>query len=323
MLQAAFEEEGIVLDFGRESVGRSNRTPTSVRLSGETLTAERLLVATGRTPNAEGLGLEQLGVEVSPRGIEVDERLRAAENVYAIGDCTGDRSSPTSASTRPGSPPPNIAGRDAKADYRAMPAVAFTDPQIATVGHTEGDGLVVRALEGREDVARLDLRAAEAARLPQARRRPEAGVLVGAVAVGPEAGEWCQQLTLAIRAEVPIETLLDVIQPFPTFSEASSGRCRSSAVKIERIVVGTDRSETATRAVTWAPDMARRYEAELIVVQAGPPPADAETELGATSRRRRPGGERRGSTPRRIPPTRSSPPPRPRTSTCSSSATSG
>jgi pyruvate/2-oxoglutarate dehydrogenase complex dihydrolipoamide dehydrogenase (E3) component len=49
---------------------------------------------------------------------------------------------------------------------------------------------------------------------------PERRVLVGAVAVGPEAGEWCQQLTLAIRAEVPIDTLLDVIQPFPTFSEA-------------------------------------------------------------------------------------------------------
>ena len=76
---------------------------------------------------------------------------------------------------------------------------------------------------------------------------PERGVLVGAVAVGPEAGEWCQQLTLAIRAEVPVETLLDVIQPFPTFSEVVFWALQElleleAADGVERIAVATDRS---------------------------------------------------------------------------------
>ena len=97
--------------------------------------------------------------------------------------------------------------------------MVFTDPQIAQVGRTEGDGLVF----GRWNVEKTS----RSSTYERPKRHgflklaadAERRVLVGAVAVGPEAGEWCQQLTLAIRAEVPIETLLDVIQPFPTFSE--------------------------------------------------------------------------------------------------------
>ena len=114
----------------------------------------------------------------------------------------------------------NIAGGDRAADYRAIPAVAFTDPQIAAVGRTEGNGLAF----GRWNVEKTS----RSSTYERPKRHgfvklaadPERRVLVGAVAVGPEAGEWCQQLTLAIRAEVSIDTLLDVIQPFPTFSEA-------------------------------------------------------------------------------------------------------
>ena len=181
---------------------RSGPPRASVRLR-----PTRILVATGRAANAEGLGLEQLGVEITKRGIETDERLRAAENVWAIGDCTtASRSSRTSASTRRGSRRAERRRRTAKADYRAIPAVAFTDPQIATVGTTEGDGLVV----GRWNVE--DTSRASTYEKPKRHgfvkvvADPERGVLVGAVAVGPEAGEWCQQLTLAIRADVPVET---------------------------------------------------------------------------------------------------------------------
>jgi pyruvate/2-oxoglutarate dehydrogenase complex dihydrolipoamide dehydrogenase (E3) component len=159
-------------------------------------------------------------VQISRRGIEVDESLRAAEDVWAIGDCTGVALFTHVGKYQARVAAQNVAGRRARTDYRAIPAVAFTDPQVATVGDTQRDGVVA---------ARWEMTATPRASTYERPRRPgfvkvaadpERRVVVGAVAVGPEAGEWCQQLTLAIRAEVPLEVLLDVIQPFPTFSEA-------------------------------------------------------------------------------------------------------
>ena len=218
VLEAAFRDEGIELRLGAriESVGAGR-----VQLGdGEELLTERVLVATGREPNVRPLGLEQIGVELTRSGIVVDEHLRAAENVYAIGDVTGRALFTHVGKYQARVAAANIAGTPRRADYRAIPAVAFTDPQIAAVGTTEGEGLVF----GRFDVERTS----RSSTYERPKRRgfvklaadPGRRVLVGAVAVGPEAGEWCQQLTLAIRAEVPVETLLDVIQPFPTFSEA-------------------------------------------------------------------------------------------------------
>jgi pyruvate/2-oxoglutarate dehydrogenase complex dihydrolipoamide dehydrogenase (E3) component len=219
VLEAAFEDEGIELRLGMQV----ERVEPGVRVTfsgGETLGAERLLVATGRKPNMDGLGLDQLGIEPTRRGIEVDEHLCAADNVWAIGDCTGIALFTHVGKYQARVAAENVAGRVAKADYRAIPAVAFTDPQVASVGTTEGDGLLS---------ARWEMEATPRASTYERPKRPgfvkvvadpERRVLVGAVAVGPESGEWCQQLTLAIRAAVPIEVLLDVIQPFPTFSEA-------------------------------------------------------------------------------------------------------
>ena len=113
----------------------------------------------------------------------------------------------------------NIAGQDRVADYRAIPAAVFTDPQGASVGTTQGDGVVTASFT--IDGGRLSTY--EHPRRPglvKLAADPERRVLVGAVAVGPEAGEWLGQLTLAVRAETPIDVLLDTIQPFPTFSEA-------------------------------------------------------------------------------------------------------
>lgn len=219
LLQAAFEEEGISVRLGA-AVERAEEGTRLTLAGGETLEAEQLLVATGRRPNAEGLGLEQLGVEISQRGIEVDGGLRAAEGVWAIGDCTGVALFTHVGKYQARVAARNVAGGFARADYRAIPAVAFTDPQVAMVGDTEREGLVT---------ARWEMTATSRAGTYAKPRRPgfvkvaadpDRGVLVGAVAVGPESGEWCQQLTLAIRAEVPVDLLRDVIQPFPTFSEA-------------------------------------------------------------------------------------------------------
>jgi pyruvate/2-oxoglutarate dehydrogenase complex dihydrolipoamide dehydrogenase (E3) component len=226
LLQAAFEEEGIAVRLGAEVRSVSSDRPepvTAVRVelaNGDELKAEQLLVSTGRKPNAEGLGLEQLGVEISKRGIETDEGLRAAEGVWAIGDCTGVALFTHVGKYQARVAARNIAGRSARADYRAIPAVAFTDPQLAMVGDTEADGLVTARWELTATPRTSTYERPKRPGFVKVAADPERRVLVGAVAIGPEAGEWCQQLTLAIRAEVPVDVLLDVIQPYPTFSEA-------------------------------------------------------------------------------------------------------
>jgi dihydrolipoamide dehydrogenase len=226
LLQAAFDEEGIriVLEAEVRSVSSDRLEPvTAVRLelaNGDELNAEQLLVSTGRRPNAEGLGLEQLGVRISTRGIETDESLRAAEGVWAIGDCTGVALFTHVGKYQARVAARNVAGRSARADYRAIPAVAFTDPQLAMVGDTEADDLVTARWELTATPRTSTYERPKRAGFVKVAADPERRVLVGAVAIGPEAGEWCQQLTLAIRAEVPIDVLLDVIQPYPTFSEA-------------------------------------------------------------------------------------------------------
>ena len=113
----------------------------------------------------------------------------------------------------------NIAGKDVRADYRAIPAAVFTDPQVASVGTLDGDGVV----SARYDITGGRLSTYERPRRPGFVKLAADGtkrVLVGAIAVGPEAGEWLGQLTLAVRAAVPLDVLLDTIQPYPTFSES-------------------------------------------------------------------------------------------------------
>jgi dihydrolipoamide dehydrogenase len=218
LLVELFREEGIDVRLG---VG-IERVEPNVRVylsDGSTLESERLLIATGRRPNVERLGLDELGVKTSARGIEVDERLRAADDVWAIGDVSGVAQFTHVGKYQARVAAADMAGRRAKADYRAIPAGIFTDPEVGTVGRTEGDGLVS---------ARIPLGSLPRLTTYERPKRdgfvrvfadPRQRVLVGAVCVGPQAAEWLGQFTLAIRAEVPVETLLDTIQPYPTFSE--------------------------------------------------------------------------------------------------------
>ena len=213
LVAAALSEDGVDLRLA----ARAERvtSDTVVLADGSSVPFDRLLVATGRKANVDGL--EPLGLEISRRGIEVDERLRAAENVWAIGDVTG-----IAPFTHVGKYHARIVaydmdGRAVRADHRAVPATIFTDPQVATVGDTEGG---VSSTCQLTSVPRLSTY--ERPKRPgfvKVVADPERKVLTGAVAVGPEAGEWLQQLTLAIRAETPIDVLLDVIPPYPTFSE--------------------------------------------------------------------------------------------------------
>jgi len=179
-------------------------------------------VATGRRPNVAGLGLEQLGVEITPRGVNVDDRLRAADGVWAIGDAAGVGLLTHLGKYQARVAAANIAGRDVRADYRAIPAAVFTDPQVGSVGRMDGEGVVT----ARFDITGGRLSTYERPKRPGFVKLAADGsrrVLVGGLAVGPEAGEWLGQLTLAVRAEVPLDVLLDTIQPYPTFSEAIFG----------------------------------------------------------------------------------------------------
>ena len=215
----ALRKDGVRVVTGAELAAVEPRG--RFRLStGETLDAEKLLLASGRRPRVSELGLEKLGLETGRRGISVDDRMLATDNVWAIGDVTGVALFTHVGKYQARIAAANIAGGSARADYRALPATVFTDPQVASIGTTSGDGLISsrwelsatpRAYTYEDPVEPGFVKVA----LDPARRVP-----VGAVAVGPEASDWLQQLALAIRAEIPLEVLLDVIPPYPTFSEA-------------------------------------------------------------------------------------------------------
>jgi pyruvate/2-oxoglutarate dehydrogenase complex dihydrolipoamide dehydrogenase (E3) component len=219
-LGAALEDEGIELKLGaKASAAQSQGDGYSLSFEdGSELRGEKLLVATGRKPRVDGIGLDRIGIEPGEGGnVEVDERLRAREGVWAIGDVTGVMPFTHVGKYQARVAAAVILGRDARADYRAVPRVVFTDPQVAAVGKPEGE---------KEGTAELSSIARTSTYTREYAERPglmtlfgDGKVLTGAVAVGPEAGEWLQQATLAIRAATPIEVLRDVIQPFPTFSE--------------------------------------------------------------------------------------------------------
>jgi dihydrolipoamide dehydrogenase len=185
---------------------------------GDRLSAQRLLVATGRRPRVDGIGLENVGVEAGRRGIPVDARMNAGDGVWAIGDVTGIWPLTYVGKYHARIAAANIMGELREADYTAVPRVVFTHPQAAAVGDSEGPVTATISLSAVPKTATY-LRAWH--------DHPgfltlisDGELLTGAYGLGPEAGEWMQQATVAIRARVSLEVLSDTIQPFPTFSEA-------------------------------------------------------------------------------------------------------
>ncbi|MET1010265.1 MAG: NAD(P)/FAD-dependent oxidoreductase [Gaiellaceae bacterium] len=210
LLAGAFAEEGIELrlDARATRVEGGGGRPFRLELEGQDpVVAEKLLVATGRKPNIEGFGLERLGLTIERRGIVVDEGLAAGEAVWAAGDVTGVALFTHVGKYQGRIAAQNVAGGEAKADYRAIPASVFTDPQVAAAGDTSGDGAVTSTWR-LESVSRTGtFQRPKQPGLVKLYADPARRVLVGATAVGPEAGEWIGQLTLAIRAEVPVDVL--------------------------------------------------------------------------------------------------------------------
>jgi pyruvate/2-oxoglutarate dehydrogenase complex dihydrolipoamide dehydrogenase (E3) component len=217
-LAEVLRDDGIELALGaRATAARRDGDDYVLELDdGRELRGDRLLVATGRRPRVDGIGLESVGIEPNPRGVQVDARLRAGERLWAIGDVTGIFPLTHVGKYQGRVVASNLHGEPREANYEAVPRVTYTDPAAGAVGATEapfsGTALVkevaktatyTRAWETNGFLTLLS----------------DGERLTGAYALGPEAGEWLQQATLAIRAHVPLDVLIDTIQPFPTFSE--------------------------------------------------------------------------------------------------------
>jgi dihydrolipoamide dehydrogenase len=217
-LGEALRRDGIELRLGMHATAALREGDEFVlRFDGGTdLRGDRLLVATGRRPRVEGIGLETVGVAVDPRGIPVDEHLRAGERLWAIGDVTGIWPLTHVGEYEGDVVAANILGDARPANYEAVPRVTYTDPQAAAVGAVEAPYSATAPMSEVPKTATYTHAYAESngflTLLSDGVR------LTGAYALGPEAGEWLQQATLAIRAHVPLEVLSDTIQPFPSFS---------------------------------------------------------------------------------------------------------
>src|SRR5215207_1889915 len=184
---------------------------------GRVLGGDRLLVATGRRPRVDGLGLETVGVEADGHGIPVDAHLRAGEGLWAIGDVTGIWPLTHVGKYQGDVVAANIRGQPREANYQAVPRVVFTDPQAAAVGAAEARFSATAPVSEVPKTATYTRAYADSNGFLTL--LSDGDRLTGAYALGPEAGEWLQQATLAIRARVPLQVLRDTIQPFPTFSE--------------------------------------------------------------------------------------------------------
>ncbi|HEX4305488.1 MAG TPA: NAD(P)/FAD-dependent oxidoreductase [Solirubrobacterales bacterium] len=211
--------EGIALELGVK-VTAARRDGEDFVLEtddGRELRGDKLLVATGRRPRVEGIGLDTVGVEADPHGVKVDDHLRVAERLWAIGDVNGAWPLTHVGKYEGEVVASNILGEDRPVNYDAVPRVTYTDPQAGAVGANEAE------FSGTARLADV----AKTATYTHAWKTTHGYLtllgdgkrVVGAHALGPEAGEWLQQATLAIRAKVPLDVLVDTIQPFPSFSE--------------------------------------------------------------------------------------------------------
>ena len=217
-LGEALRRDGIevILGIQATSARRDGEDYVLTLADGRELRGDKLLVATGRRPRLPD-GLETVGVTAGRQGVPVDARLRVADGLWAIGDVTGVRLLTHVGKYQGEVVASNILGEPREAHYEAIPDVVYTDPQAADVGDTEARFQATVPISEVAKTATYTHAYAQSNGFLTLLSDGER--LTGAYALGPEAGEWMQQATLAIRARVPLPVLRDVIQPFPTFSE--------------------------------------------------------------------------------------------------------
>jgi pyruvate/2-oxoglutarate dehydrogenase complex dihydrolipoamide dehydrogenase (E3) component len=234
LIERIFAAEGIRVctDAPAERVSH-NGAQFSVHLGMSTLMAERLLVATGRRVDLAALGVAAVGLDEEGRSIPTDGWMRAADGVWVIGDVTGHGAFTHMSFYQADIVVRDILGQGGEpADYRAVPRVTFTDPEIGSVGLTEAEaraaGLRVRT--GLTQVpysARGWIHKAGNDGFIKVIEDADRSVLVGATSAGPWGGEVLSALQVAIRAEVPLATLRNMPYAYPTFYRAIEDALRN------------------------------------------------------------------------------------------------
>jgi len=237
LVAGALAADGVAIRTGvaASRVGHDGAGFT-VTLGGDTVRGERLLVATGRRTDLAGLQVQAVGLDPRARAVEVDDRMRAGERLWAVGDVTGKGAFTHVAMYQADIAVRDILGgpdgdRGPGADYRALPRVTFTDPEVGAVGLTEAQarerGLTVR-------VGSASIPSSARGWLHKAGNRgyiklvvdADRGLLVGATSAGPVGGEVLAGLAVAVHGEVPVERLRHMIYAYPTFHRAIADALR-------------------------------------------------------------------------------------------------
>lgn len=226
LIKGYLTDEGIEIRTGRRATAaRKKNGGIALELDdGSSVLSEKLIVATGRRPRTVGSGVSHYGID-DKKKLPLDERCNVAPGLWALGDVTGVALFTHVAKYQARVAAANILGRESQAHYDAIPRVVFSDPEIAAVGIT-----AQQAKEKRYDIATSEVDLTAILARPWTYERDprghlglvadkKTGLLLGAWAVAPLAGEWIHEATLAIRAAVPVATLLDTVHQFPTFSE--------------------------------------------------------------------------------------------------------
>ncbi len=231
-LGEALRRDGIELVLGIHATAASRDGEEFVLQleDGRELRGGRLLVATGRRPRVEGIGLETVGIDANAHGVPVDAQMRAGERLWAVGDITGIWQLTHVGEYQGEVVASNILGEPREAHYEAVPRVTYTDPQAAAVGSTEAEFSATALLSEVAKTATYTHAYAKSNGFLTLLSDGER--LSGAYALGPDAGEWMQQATLAIRARVSLDVLRDTIQPFPSFSEIHAAALKALRLQI-------------------------------------------------------------------------------------------
>jgi len=227
ILAAALRRAGVEIYLASPAT-KAERTPDGLTLAledGTRIDADRLLLATGRRPRLTGIGLDALEITVTPgQALPTNTACQVSPGLWAAGDVTGVTHTHASR-YQAGVVAANILGQPREADYSAIPRCVFTTPSVYAVGEQARPGSatarvslgqVARSRLSPDDLGCLELYAAD-------------GVLAGAVAVGPDAATWMAEVTLAIRAKIPVSILADVVHAFPTYGEALQAAFRELA----------------------------------------------------------------------------------------------
>jgi pyruvate/2-oxoglutarate dehydrogenase complex dihydrolipoamide dehydrogenase (E3) component len=222
VLASTFEAEGIAVrqGVGAQEVSHDGNAFTVTLADGSSLTAEKLLVATGRRADLKAVGLHHVGVAEDARTVPVDDRCRVTGGVWAIGDITGKGAFTHVSMYQAGIVIRDVLGEDGPpASYAALPRVTFTDPEVGSVGLTEKQARdqLAHVLVGVTPLPETTRGwIAKADGLIKLVADADRGVLVGATTMSPAGGEVLGALAVAVHAEVPIERLRSMIYAYPT-----------------------------------------------------------------------------------------------------------